>query len=290
MRPISKPNFAQDVVFAACVQSIGDLGIKARCDAIAQQMAQQEIAYDQAASVGRLCEWVPHPRGENNNLAIGLVTRGELKGLYTNHMARAGKPARAFYDQLRMMASNNICPYCGIGSVETIDHFLPKGRYSSLSVLPLNLVPACRDCNTGKLDSIASMDHPSSHPYYEDQCVFDDEWLFAEIVRSDVVHVAFFVDTPIQWPSAISSRVSNHFSQLDLSRRYSIQAAGRLAFYASLIKGMIDGGAGDQVSTFLENIVQSEVAGCGMNSWQAALSRAVVNDFWFKAEGFQQIL
>lgn len=288
MKRLNMPGFVQAPVFAACLQGVGSLDANARCTAIAEYMNQQEVAYRQLALAGDLHLWNPHPRGGDHELALGQVTRGEFKGLYSDHMARSGKPARTYYDQLRMSAPNNICPYCRIGVVETIDHFLPKGRYSSLSVLPLNLVPACRDCNTGKLDGVATIDSLSSHPYFENQCVFTDEWLCAQIISDPVLHVAYSAVTPAGWDGETSQRVTSHFRVLDLARRFSVQAAGRLAFYANLVNDIA--GAGGDVAAMLRLTNRAELAAHGLNSWQAALAKAVEDDQWFCSEGYAQLL
>ena len=290
MRRLSKPPLTQASVFAACGQGVNDVGLKMRCEAIAPQLIEQELIYEQLASRGQLQQWVAHPRGNDTALTIGHVTRGDLKGLYVNQMARAGKPARIFYDQLRVSAPNNICPYCGIGAVETIDHFLPKGRYSSLSVLPSNLVPACRDCNTGKLDGVLTDARVFSHPYFEETCVFSEEWLFASILPSQVIHAVYRVVTPGTWSAETSQRVVGHFAEFDLFRRFSIQAAERLSYYANLIDGMVREGAGDDVQRILVFTIQSELAAYGVNSWQVALSKAVAHDVWFCTVGYTQLL
>ncbi|WGE27691.1 HNH endonuclease [Edwardsiella tarda] len=39
------------------------------------------------------------------------------------------------------------CPYCGKPvEPDTLDHFLPKGKWPEFSIFPDNLVPQCRDC------------------------------------------------------------------------------------------------------------------------------------------------
>jgi len=57
---------------------------------------------------------------------------------------------KAFRDR----ASDNLgcCPYCGLPSNITLDHYLPKsiGAFPEYSVLSLNLVPACTPCQTKK--------------------------------------------------------------------------------------------------------------------------------------------
>lgn len=290
MRRLTKPNLTQAAVYAACVQGIGDGNVRARFNAIAQQVDQNELVYDQLASAGHLYQWVSHARGENHVAALGQVTRGEFKQLYKNHMARAGKPARPIYDQIRMSAPNNICPYCGFGSVETVDHFLPKGRYSSLSVLPLNLVPACRDCNGGKLDSILMADNVHSHPYYEQQYVFDDEWLYASIVQTQIPYIEFLLVVPAAWPADVSHRVANHFQEFDLQRRFAIQASERLVYFANVIQGSVADGATAMIAETLQQQARAERVAHGVNSWQSALAKTVANDAWFQAVGYTQLL
>jgi hypothetical protein len=57
------------------------------------------------------------------------------------------KPARTIYDSLLNSAKEK-CPFCGgIGTPRNLDHFLPKAHFPQFSVLPRNLIPACRDCN-----------------------------------------------------------------------------------------------------------------------------------------------
>ena len=289
LKTLSKPSFGQDPVFTTCVQGVADTGATTRLNAIKPQLLERERTYDQLASLGRLDQWPPHPQGGNDLLALGAVSRGELKGLYTDQMARAGRPARNYYDQLRVSAPGNLCPYCGIGAVETLDHFLPKGRYSTLSVLPLNLVPACRDCNTGKHGGAVTAESMTLHPYFEDASISRDEWLFATIVSAQVIHVEFRAATPNAWPASVSRRVMNHVSEFDLSRRYGIQAAGRLTYYADYINGLMTSGADYAIAEFLRLNAQSERTAYGVNSWQAALAKAVAEDAWFSSKGYTQL-
>lgn len=291
LKTLNKPSFGQDPVFKSCVQGVASLGAATRLNAIGPQLLQQERTYEQLASLGRLDQWPQHPQGGNDLLALGAVSRGELKGLYTDQMAGAGsKPARNYYDQLRVSAPGNLCPYCGIGAVETLDHFLPKGRYSTLSVLPLNLVPACRDCNTGKHGGAVTAESMTLHPYFEDATISRDEWLFATIVSAQVIHVEFRAATPDAWPAPVSQRVMNHVSEFDLARRYGIQAAGRLTYYADYIHLLMSSGAGYAVAEMLRLNAQSERTAYGVNSWQAALAKAVADNPWFSSQGYAQIL
>ncbi|MBW4789370.1 HNH endonuclease [Alcaligenes faecalis subsp. faecalis] len=272
------------------MQGIRDDELSARCTNIAQQVVNQETTYSQLAVAGQLSTWSPHPRGDDAAASIGLVTRGEFKWLYTKQLAQDGSKARNFYDQIKGAVPNNICPYCGFGAVETLDHFLPKAHYSSLSVLPLNLIPACRDCNVGKNASVVTQMSMHCHPYFEEDCVLQDEWLFASIVRAAVPFAEFTAHPPACWHPSITQRVQNHFSEFDLARRFSIQAAERLNSWASMIDDLRANGTNEEVRTFLLMAARSEQKACGVNSWQAALIKAVANDAWFHTTGYKLLL
>lgn len=290
MRRLQKPALAQTPVYAACVQGIRDVDLSTRCANITQQVANQETGYSQLAVAGQLFAWPSHPIGGDAAASIGSVTRGEFKGLYTNQLARGGSHARIFYDQIKGAVPNNICPYCGFGVIETLDHFLPKAHYSSLSVLPLNLIPACRDCNIGKQASIVTPASMHSHPYFEEDCVLQDEWLFASIVHAGVPFAEFTAHAPACWTPATAQRVENHFSEFDLARRFSIQAAERLKSWANMIDYLTANGTDDAVRTFLLMVAGSERKACGVNSWQAALAKAAANDIWFHTTGHTLLL
>lgn len=44
------------------------------------------------------------------------------------------------------------CAYCGIDSIDGMDHYVPKDKFPEYSVHPYNLVPACEHCNGKKSD------------------------------------------------------------------------------------------------------------------------------------------
>ena len=42
------------------------------------------------------------------------------------------------------------CPYCGISTSDSFDHYLPKSHFPQYCIFPLNLIPICSDCNRRK--------------------------------------------------------------------------------------------------------------------------------------------
>lgn len=61
------------------------------------------------------------------------------------------------------------CPVCGGGYRLTLDHVLPKSKFTQFALTPINIVPLCRNCNSEK-GSYVGFDYSSSsfNPYFED--------------------------------------------------------------------------------------------------------------------------
>jgi 5-methylcytosine-specific restriction endonuclease McrA len=155
------------------------------------------------------------------------VTEEEMIGLYENKFARKGQPGRQYYDSLMVLAPLDLCPYCEIGHVETIDHYLSKSEYPYLAVSPDNLVPSCNKCNHGKGSISAQGNTPILNPYFDH---VDGEWLFAVVHVEDGLPAARYGVSPNpSWSADLRSKVEEHFCRLDLAKRYSIHASVELS-------------------------------------------------------------
>lgn len=178
MKRINKPTDKVISILADCTSNIRDKNKKDRIAAISNNLTSLENAYDVKAEEGKLNEITPH------NM-IKDVTKVELEKLYTEKMVDNNQPGRVYYDRIKSSAPLNICPFCETGVVRQVDHVLPKSFYPGLSIIPYNLVPVCRDCNTDKRNpTIRSADQIHLHPYYDN--VDDEQWLSGD--AGDVDH------------------------------------------------------------------------------------------------------
>lgn len=61
------------------------------------------------------------------------------------------------------------CAYCDIGTISTMDHFIPKDDFPEYAIHPYNLIPACSICNGKKLDAFLKNDGSLLvfNPYFE---------------------------------------------------------------------------------------------------------------------------
>jgi hypothetical protein len=151
--------------------------------------------------------------------------RALLSTLYDRRMSRQDASGRAAYDELKSSAA--VCPYCNLGEVGELDHFLPKGHFPDLNVLPINLVPICHGCNHTKLEAVPlAVDRQFLHPYFD--VLPNVRWLFAALtLEAGGPVLSYHVELDPQY-GALASRLDYHFRELELDRRFKNMAASVL--------------------------------------------------------------
>lgn len=213
------------------------------------------------------------------------VTVDEMKWVYRTRFARKGTPGKAIYEAVMAGAKNGHCPYCADAIAANLDHFLPQAHCPALAVNPANLVPACRDCNTEKRDSVPSgADEILFHPYFDDIDGVGD-WLSCHIVVRSPPAVRFFVDDEVIRDSEVGRRAGTTFQKLGLASRYALKASSMLRVLSGTLQNphSVNGARG--VSSHLAAEAE-EWRSAGRNSWQAALHRSLALDEDYCAGGF----
>jgi len=216
-------------------------------------------------------------RGKYNQIVISTLSKGELNSLYTVEMVGKNKPARKVYDKIMASAPYGKCPICGIGDVETLDHFAAKAYYPTFSVLSLNLAPACMSCNKGKSAPRINQDNQTLHPYFEPVEIYNDTWLHAKVIESHPPVVDFFTAPPDHWPEELRIRTRNHFLGFNLAKRYGIQAASEIT---AIVNYLSEIETSDSKREHLEKMARAE-SKIRKNSWRAALYGALSVNNWF---------
>ena len=206
-----------------------------------------------------------------------------LKKLYTNQMVPKDKPARKYYDELMSLPPLNRCPFCGIGTVTTLDHYLPKSEFPIFSILPYNLVASCKDCNTGKLADYATTKNSQTlHPYYDDFTY--EQWLFARVLQTSPVSIEFYVSPPSAWSQIEKDRVKSHFDNYQLEKRFSIEAANSLADLRE--EFMIFSSTPTDIQQELYKKFVSHDSR-HKNSWETAMYQALCQNQWYCNRGYR---
>jgi hypothetical protein len=286
MRMIRKPVYCAQTVFQLCIESITNMELRDRLIFITPHIVAAANNYEEKASGCELYR-ITANNNKNDDIVVGTVKKIELKNVYTQQMSVASKPARQIYDEIMSLAHMGICPYCGFGQARTLDHYLPKAKFPFLSVLPINLVPSCRDCNTGKKSEIAlTAEQQPLHPYFDNARFISEQWLFAQVWETSPVSIRFYVDPPQHWDDISKQRVRTHFQNFNLANRFSIEVGPVFSSLRDLILNYFSGRDRDAVKQFLHAQAQSEYSN-HCNSWKTATYQALAENEWYCGGGYQ---
>ncbi len=285
MRIINPPTIVYDEVLQSCVASIPSADVRARVEQVSENIIAAGGAYQQLVTSANLFS-IPIFTGKDDDPVIASVTRKELKDLYSAQLVPASKPSRRYYDSLKISAPLGICPFCGFGQVRTLDHYLPKAKFPILSILPINLVPSCADCNKDKTAGVATAaGEQCLHPYFDRNHFIDDQWLYAEVLETEPVTIRFFVSAPDDWLLIDKQRVASHFTDFKLAGRFSVQAANEVTSLNGELQYdyPISGEAGVRRELEKKSMVAQRLH---KNSWKTAMYQALSVNDWYCNGGF----
>lgn len=279
MKSLTKPSYKVASVFADCISIRRDSNLKSRLEGVKTAIDCAETQYEFSGDSKHLFLVQP-------TTGVGLdVTTDEMEGLYTEVFARKSSKMRSVYDAIKLASVNDVCPICAQRNVSTLDHYLPKAKHPSLAVTPLNLIPACFECNHIKDDyHPAKEENQLLHPYFD--ILADEIWLLAQIGETSPPSVTFAVEVPVGWDQILAMRLRFHFEKFGLAGLYSSQAGTTLAGITSKLASALARGGEAEVRFSLQEDADSW-GKSSKNSWQAAFYRALASSSWFCSGGFQ---
>jgi hypothetical protein len=277
MWPINMPGQTARDTYLMCINRIRCLPLKKRMEDLEEEVATAAKRYTDAARSAMLYTM----RGADFTPESPQDAR-ELMNTYTSRMAKERAPGRHVYDQL--ILARKRCPLCNHRDVSTLDHHLPKTRYPLLSVTPVNLIPACSDCNKTKSDvSPVTPGDQSLHPYFDN--IDQDTWLKAEVVQGTPPALVFYADPSPHWTAGLSNRVRHHFELFGLANLYGSQAAAELAEIAYQLRQIHEDGGDQAVKAHLDLTALSR-SRVNRNHWRSATYRALADSHWYYSGGF----
>ena len=191
-----------------------------------------------------------------------------------------GKEPRKYYNQIKASPKLGKCPYCGLGHVSTLDHYLPKSEFPIFSILPNNLIGCCRDCNTTKRNTVLN----TIHPYYDD--FTKTQWLFAKVNWSELT-MDFFVNTKNINNDLDRKKIEGHFSVYELAKRYAVEAASELNDLG------IEFGNKNLTKTDIKEELNEKFKSKAMNHinhWKTAMYQALCQDQCYYNGGYSKFL
>ena len=281
MRSLSKPTTSAGEAFALCVGEYPDSDLKDRLAGVAPTIEQAGAKYEELGSNLEFYKIVA------TDDVDGKVTIREMKELYSSKLVQKPVPRRQIYEAIMTLPARGICPLCGQRFVSTLDHYLPKSEHPALAVLPLNLVPACADCNKSKLTKAPTTARQQTfHPYYDK--FGTERWLYARVLKSSPPALEFIVRPPSNWSAILAARARWHLKVFQLRKLFASHAAEELVCIRhSLLMIHQSAGASGVHDHLAEQAKSREAA--QPNSWQTATYAALSASGWFCDVGVQLI-
>lgn len=231
MKRLALPNISFNDMLVKCSEGMEQVNVRNNFISVFPTFYAKEQQYQALSLAGNLYAYPKVNPLTNTTPVVGHLTKRKLVNLYENNLRDKDKPARDYYDAL-LVSSGERCPFCGdIGQTKNLDHFLPKAHFPEFSVMPLNLVPSCRDCNMGeKGQAYATLeDDQAIHSYVDKDIFYQEQWIYAEYIDEDDGAVVYYVQCPAAWSQEEKNRAENHFNSLDLANRYSLEAGKHLS-------------------------------------------------------------
>ena len=272
--------------YDTCVAAISDPMLRAVFSTNRASIQKANASFDAATSIAGWAGLPRVPRGSPNALIAGALSKQQLMDLYTHFMVGTTGPSRDIYDGL-LAAAGGLCPFCGgLGHAWTLDHYLPKANFPAYSVHPSNLVPCCRDCNSGKNACFGAKAHEQTlHPYLDRAHFFEERWITATVHRENPILLQFECAPPGHWPVPDKGRARSHFEGYKLAYRFSVQAGGEVSkvvqFRASSLRNLTPE---DFQAFLLDNANSSDFV---LNGWSRTMYAALAASDWFLQSDFE---
>jgi 5-methylcytosine-specific restriction endonuclease McrA len=280
VRKLSVPGKNPLDVFDVCVAGISDVAQRQ------EYVNNRTFLVDAIADFDRVSreeDWFNLPRsryGNPDQIVLGTLTKQQLTDLYSTYMVESRGQPRKIYDEI-FVAAGGSCPFCGgIGHAFTLDHYLPKAYYPAYSVNPSNLVPCCRDCNTGKQGSFAyTRGDQTIHPYFDAEIYFSSRWIYADITRENPITIRFECRPPDHWTEFSKLRAQKHFEDYNLAYRYGINAGAELSRIIGSRAGALYILSANDFRAHL--IDYANASGFDLNGWSRTLYASLAASDWF---------
>lgn len=289
MKNLNKTNYRFQKVFAACIKGEKNINLKHRLQEVDNNSLKEiERNYLANANKQELYTFEAN-QNDDSHIVYGKITKGEAKDLYDKGLL-GRKEGKKIYAKLLSRALK--CPYCGeVGIVSTLDHYLPKSFYPQFSILPYNLIPACRDCNSGSKGS-KYPEHEEEqiiHPYFDKPIFFNEQWIYAKVIRAtnqgEPYILKYYVACPSGWNDIDKKRVKNHFDEFDIAKRYGIQASEALSDVIYMRKNSLSNLPCKDYLLHLKE--QSKNESFHINHWRRVMYQALANDRVFCSTEFE---
>jgi 5-methylcytosine-specific restriction endonuclease McrA len=170
------------------------------------------------------------------------------------------------------------CPYCGINSHGTFDHYLPKEDYPDYSVLAINLIPCCEKCNSKKGTRLFNEQGERLFLNYYYDFLPEEKYLEACLFfnKNIAPTVSFKIVDNQNINIELYTIIQAHYKELNLCERFESHANDEISnLYLETQLAANEGVEAEEQRRTLERKIKTKTRSAGRNNWLVALYEAV---------------
>lgn len=213
----------------------------------------------------------------NHQLKMSDWKAVALRGLYS-YRAKKFKELKIELTTTSKGRISNVCPYCQLDKVGTLDHILPKIPFPEYSSMPWNLIPCCSTCNSKKDDNWLDENNKRCFINFYIDDIPLVQYFFADVnVVNGKIDIKFKLSFPAGYDSTLQARIENHYRKLNLVERYLENSDDVIEELEDTIQDYAPGVPDADIIKSINNTCKKKQARLGVNYWRAVLEMACVN-------------
>lgn len=215
---------------------------------------------------------------ELTHLKLTVERMEALKDLYS-YNSKAFRELKMELTTDKHNRISNLCPCCLLDIVGTLDHIIPKTPFPEYSTHPYNLIPCCSTCNSKKNDDWRIDGLRTIINFYVDD-IPNIQFLYAHPkIMNGKLDITYSLSFPAEYDNVMRKRIENHFTRLDLIKRYCENTDDKISELSSEIKsGVFYGVTDDKIISIVKKNAHDMQEKFGTNYWVAILNIACVED------------
>lgn len=213
----------------------------------------------------------------NHKLRMSDGKEKALKGLYC-YSAKKFKELKQELTTTPSGRISNVCPYCQLDKVGTLDHILPKTPFPEYSSMPWNLIPCCSTCNSKKDDDWLDENNKRCFINFYIDDIPLVQYFFADVsVVNGNIDIKFELSFPAGYDSVLQKRIELHYKKLDLIKRYLDNSDDVITELEFVVRNYAPGVPDTEIINSINRTCEGMQAIMGVNYWRSVLEKACVN-------------